>query len=206
MATTNIPNILTLFRIILIPAFVLFFYLPFSWKPLITAAIFGIAALTDWLDGYLARRLDQTSAFGAFLDPVADKLMVVVALVLLVGSHGTPWLAIPAAVIIGREIVVSALREWMAELGQRATVAVATVGKFKTIFQMVAIFIMLLGKPTNEPLVWYDESLLANLVLFEHVIYSIGFVLLYVAALLTLWSMMIYLRAARESVTEGGAA
>nr|VFK23727.1 MAG: CDP-diacylglycerol--glycerol-3-phosphate 3-phosphatidyltransferase [Candidatus Kentron sp. LPFa] len=206
MATTNIPNILTLFRIILIPAFVLFFYLPLSWKPLITAAIFGIAALTDWLDGYLARRLDQTSAFGAFLDPVADKLMVVVALVLLVGSHGTPWLAIPAAVIIGREIVVSALREWMAELGQRATVAVATVGKFKTIFQMVAIFIMLLGKPTNEPLVWHDESLLANLVLFEHVIYSIGFVLLYVAALLTLWSMMIYLRAARESVTEGGAA
>nr|VFJ91553.1 MAG: CDP-diacylglycerol--glycerol-3-phosphate 3-phosphatidyltransferase [Candidatus Kentron sp. LFY]VFJ99659.1 MAG: CDP-diacylglycerol--glycerol-3-phosphate 3-phosphatidyltransferase [Candidatus Kentron sp. LFY]VFK22144.1 MAG: CDP-diacylglycerol--glycerol-3-phosphate 3-phosphatidyltransferase [Candidatus Kentron sp. LFY] len=203
MTTTNIPNILTLFRIILIPAFVLFFYLPLSWKPLITAAIFGIAALTDWLDGYLARRLGQTSAFGAFLDPVADKLMVVVALVLLVGGHGTPWLAIPAAVIIGREIVVSALREWMAELGQRATVSVATVGKFKTIFQMVAIFIMLLGEPSSEPLVWHDESLLANLPLFEHIIYTIGFILLYVAALLTLWSMAIYLYAARESVAEG---
>ena len=199
----NIPNILTLFRIILIPAFVLFFYLPFSWKPLIIAAIFGIAALTDWLDGYLARRLNQTSAFGAFLDPVADKLMVVIALVLLVGSHGTPWLAIPAAVIIGREIVVSALREWMAGLGQRATVAVAKVGKFKTIFQMVAIFVMLLGKPSSEPLMWRHESLYANLPLFEHIIYTIGFILLYVAATLTLWSMVIYLHAARESITGG---
>nr|VFJ53350.1 MAG: CDP-diacylglycerol--glycerol-3-phosphate 3-phosphatidyltransferase [Candidatus Kentron sp. FW]VFJ60098.1 MAG: CDP-diacylglycerol--glycerol-3-phosphate 3-phosphatidyltransferase [Candidatus Kentron sp. FW] len=196
----NIPNILTLFRIVLIPAFVLFFYIPLSWRPLITAGIFGIAALTDWLDGYLARRLGQTSAFGAFLDPVADKLMVVVALVLLVGSHGTPWLAIPAAVIIGREIVVSALREWMAELGQRATVAVATVGKFKTIFQMVAIFIMLLGKPAVEPLEWHHGSWLANLAFFEHIIYTIGFILLYVAALLTLWSMVVYLYAARETV------
>nr|VFK44204.1 MAG: CDP-diacylglycerol--glycerol-3-phosphate 3-phosphatidyltransferase [Candidatus Kentron sp. SD]VFK49791.1 MAG: CDP-diacylglycerol--glycerol-3-phosphate 3-phosphatidyltransferase [Candidatus Kentron sp. SD]VFK81162.1 MAG: CDP-diacylglycerol--glycerol-3-phosphate 3-phosphatidyltransferase [Candidatus Kentron sp. SD] len=202
---TNIPNILTLFRIVLIPAFMLFFYLPFSWKPLITAAIFGVAALTDWLDGYLARRLGQTSAFGAFLDPVADKLMVVIALVLLVGGHGTPWLAIPAAIIIGREIVVSALREWMAELGQRATVAVAAVGKFKTIFQMVAIFVMLLGRPSSKSLVWHDESLLANLPLFEHIIYTIGFILLYIAALLTLWSMIIYLYAARESVTEGRA-
>nr|VFK28382.1 MAG: CDP-diacylglycerol--glycerol-3-phosphate 3-phosphatidyltransferase [Candidatus Kentron sp. MB]VFK29444.1 MAG: CDP-diacylglycerol--glycerol-3-phosphate 3-phosphatidyltransferase [Candidatus Kentron sp. MB]VFK74780.1 MAG: CDP-diacylglycerol--glycerol-3-phosphate 3-phosphatidyltransferase [Candidatus Kentron sp. MB] len=196
----NIPNILTLFRIILIPAFILFFYLPFVWKPLITAAIFGIAALTDWLDGYLARRLDQTSAFGAFLDPVADKLMVVVALVLLVGGHGTPWLAIPAAIIIGREIVVSALREWMAELGQRATVAVAKVGKFKTIFQMVAIFIMLLGEPASEPLIWYPDSFLANLPFFAHIIYTIGFALLYVAASLTLWSMVIYLHAARDDV------
>nr|VFJ92169.1 MAG: CDP-diacylglycerol--glycerol-3-phosphate 3-phosphatidyltransferase [Candidatus Kentron sp. H]VFJ93126.1 MAG: CDP-diacylglycerol--glycerol-3-phosphate 3-phosphatidyltransferase [Candidatus Kentron sp. H]VFJ99985.1 MAG: CDP-diacylglycerol--glycerol-3-phosphate 3-phosphatidyltransferase [Candidatus Kentron sp. H] len=197
---TNVPNILTLFRIILIPAFVLFFYFPFSWKHLLTAAIFGIAALTDWLDGYLARRLNQTSAFGAFLDPVADKLMVVVALVLLVGSHETPWLAIPAAVIIGREIVVSALREWMAELGQRATVAVATVGKFKTIFQMVAIFIMLLGEPTSEPLIWHSDSLLSNLTLLMHVIYTIGFILLYIAAILTLWSMIAYLHAARTSV------
>ena len=197
---TNIPNILTLFRIILIPAFVLFFYCPFSWKHLITAAIFGIAALTDWLDGYLARRLNQTSAFGAFLDPVADKLMVVVALVLLVGNHETAWLAIPAAVIIGREIVVSALREWMAELGQRATVAVATVGKFKTIFQMLAIFIMLLGEPTAEVPEWQSGSLLANLTLFKHVIYTIGFSLLYIAALLTLWSMVAYLHASWKSM------
>lgn len=198
---SNIPNILTLFRIILIPAFVLFFYLPFPWKHLVTAGIFGIAALTDWLDGYLARRLGQTSAFGAFLDPVADKLMVTVALVLLVGNHGTPWLAIPAAIIIGREIVVSALREWMAELGQRAAVAVARVGKFKTIFQMVAIFIMLLGEPMAGPLAWNSHSLSANLDLFQHIIYTIGFGLLYVAALLTLWSMIAYLHAARGSVT-----
>nr|VFJ51464.1 MAG: CDP-diacylglycerol--glycerol-3-phosphate 3-phosphatidyltransferase [Candidatus Kentron sp. DK] len=199
--TTSIPNTLTVFRIILIPAFVVFFYLPFPWKHLVTAAIFGIAALTDWLDGYLARRWNQTSAFGAFLDPVADKLMVVVALVLLVGNHETPWLAIPAAIIIGREIVVSALREWMAELGQRAAVAVATVGKLKTIFQMVAIFVMLLGEPMNGPLAWNNTSLLANMALFQDLIYTAGFGLLYVAALLTLWSMIAYLHAAWGSVS-----
>lgn len=200
MRGISIPNILTLFRITLIPAFVLFFYLPFPWKHVITAFIFGLAAFTDWLDGYLARRLDQTSAFGAFLDPVADKLMVVVALVLLVGNHGTPWLAIPAAVIIGREIVVSALREWMAELGQRATVAVATVGKLKTSFQMAAVFMMLLGERASEPWIWNHDVPFSELLFSSHAIYTAGFILFYIAALLTLWSMVVYLHAARDSM------
>ena len=120
----NLPNSLTLFRIALIPVFVVVFYLPFNWTYGAAAFVFAFAASTDWLDGYLARRMNQTSAFGAFLDPVADKLMVAVALVLLVDINPTPFagffLALPAAVIISREIVISALREWMAELGERA--------------------------------------------------------------------------------------
>ena len=114
----NIPNTLTLTRIILIPVFVLVFYAPYGWSHLLSTAIFGLAALTDWLDGYLARRLKQSSVFGAFLDPVADKLMVAVALVVLVQDNPTILFTIPAAVIIGREISISALREWMAEIGE----------------------------------------------------------------------------------------
>ena len=116
----NIPNILSLTRIAVVPVFVVVFYLPFAWANVATAAIFAIAAFTDWLDGYLARRLNQTSRFGAFLDPVADKLLVAVALILLVAADPTPWLTIPAIIIIGREIAISALREWMAEIGERA--------------------------------------------------------------------------------------
>jgi CDP-diacylglycerol--glycerol-3-phosphate 3-phosphatidyltransferase len=115
----NLPNTLTLLRLALIPVFVLLFYLPFKWVNLACTVVFTVAALTDLLDGYLARRLGQTSAFGAFLDPVADKLMVGVVLVLLVSQHPTPFMAIPAAVIIGREIAVSGLREWMAGFGER---------------------------------------------------------------------------------------
>ncbi|MGD9164951.1 MAG: CDP-diacylglycerol--glycerol-3-phosphate 3-phosphatidyltransferase, partial [Chromatiales bacterium] len=132
----NIPNILTLLRIVLIPVFVLLFYLPVEWARFSCALVFGIAAVTDWFDGYLARRWGQVSPFGAFLDPVADKLMVSVSLLLLVQADATPALAIPAAVIIGREITISALREWMAELGERAQVAVSVIGKFKTAVQM----------------------------------------------------------------------
>ncbi|NNG13817.1 MAG: CDP-diacylglycerol--glycerol-3-phosphate 3-phosphatidyltransferase, partial [Gammaproteobacteria bacterium] len=110
----NIPNILSLARIAAVPVFVVVFYLPFAWANAATAAIFAIAAFTDWLDGYLARKLNQTSRFGAFLDPVADKLLVAVALILLVGADPGPWLTIPAIIIIGREIAISALREWMA--------------------------------------------------------------------------------------------
>ena len=176
----NIPNTLTVLRIGLIPVFIVVFYLPFTWSHIASAAVFGLAALTDWLDGYLARRLQQTSAFGAFLDPVADKLMVTVVLVLLVESHPTPWLAIPAAVIIGREVAISALREWMAELGRRTQVAVAVVGKVKTVVQMIALVMML-----------FREELLG---IFPT--YTVGFTLLYVAAVLTLWSMVEYLRAA----------
>ncbi len=175
----NIPNALTLLRIALIPILVVVFYLPYPWVPAATALIFTLAAVTDWLDGYLARRLGQTSAFGAFLDPVADKLMVAVALVLLVQKDPQPWLAVPAAIIIGREIAISALREWMAELGSRAKVAVAYIGKIKTTAQMLALILMLYRMPVaGIP------------------VYSLGVACLYVAALLTLWSMTGYLRSA----------
>ncbi|KEA61872.1 CDP-diacylglycerol--glycerol-3-phosphate 3-phosphatidyltransferase [Marinobacterium lacunae] len=173
----KIPNILTLLRIVLIPVFVLVYYLPFPWAPLASAAIFSLAAITDWFDGYLARKLNQTSPFGAFLDPVADKLMVAAALVVLVETFAEPWMTIPAVVIIGREIVISALREWMAELGKRANVAVSMIGKIKTTLQMMSI-IALLAFPPLTLLSW------------------VGVGALYGAAILTLWSMFIYLRAA----------
>jgi CDP-diacylglycerol--glycerol-3-phosphate 3-phosphatidyltransferase len=180
----NIPNILTLLRIVLIPILVVVFYLPVEWARPGCASIFGLAALTDLLDGYLARRWSQTSPFGAFLDPVADKLMVAVALLLLLESDPTPLLAVPAAVIIGREITISALREWMAELGARAKVAVSMVGKVKTAMQMIAILLLIYQYP-----------------LLGLPIYTLGYVLLYIAALLTLWSMLVYLRAAWPSLS-----
>jgi len=174
----NIPNILTVLRVLLIPIIVLLFYLPFQWSYLAASAVFAIAAVTDWLDGYLARRLEQSTPFGAFLDPVADKLMVAVALVLLVEEHANLWLTLPAAIIIGREIVVSALREWMAELGARAQVAVSSLGKWKTAAQMVALIILLANPPLKT--VWVGA----------------GYALLIIAAGLTLWSMVNYLMAA----------
>lgn len=179
MMNINIPNILTLVRISLIPIFVLLFYLPFSWAPMATAIVFAIAALTDWLDGFLARKLKQTSSLGEFLDPVADKLIVAVALVLLVQAHGTALLAIPAAIIVCREIVISALREWMAEVGKRQTVAVSAIGKLKTVGQMLAITLLLSQDPTKFSLITIS-----------------GYILIYAAASLTLWSMIGYLRAA----------
>jgi CDP-diacylglycerol--glycerol-3-phosphate 3-phosphatidyltransferase len=172
----TIPTSLTLFRIALIPVFVLVFYLPWDQARLWTVIIFTLAAVTDWLDGYLARRLNQTSAFGAFLDPVADKLMVAVALVLLLEASPHPGLAIPAAVIIGREIAVSALRERMAEMGQGATVAVNMAGKLKTTCQMIALILLLYRDPVGD----FPTT-------------PVGYVLLYIAAALTLWSMYIYL-------------
>jgi CDP-diacylglycerol--glycerol-3-phosphate 3-phosphatidyltransferase/cardiolipin synthase len=175
----NIPNSLSLLRIALIPCFVAAFYLPFTWARLLAAILFGLAALTDWLDGYLARRLGQTSKLGAFLDPVADKLMVVVVLVVLLQSDPSIWLAVPVAVIIGREITVSALREWMAELGARTKVAVSFLGKLKTVAQMIAIALLILrGSLGAVP------------------VYEAGYVLLYLATVLTLWSMVQYLWAA----------
>ncbi|WP_017938990.1 CDP-diacylglycerol--glycerol-3-phosphate 3-phosphatidyltransferase [Zestomonas thermotolerans] len=174
----NIPNILTVLRVLLIPIFILLFYLPFGWSYLASSAVFALAAVTDWLDGYLARRLEQSTPFGAFLDPVADKLMVAVALVLLVEEHANLWLTLPAAIIIGREIVISALREWMAELGARAQVAVSRLGKWKTAAQMTALVILL----ANPPVVTFWVLL--------------GYSLLMVAAGLTLWSMCHYLLAA----------
>lgn len=181
--TLNIPTLLTLLRIVLIPIFVILFYLPVPWANLATAGVFTLAAITDWLDGYLARLWGETSAFGAFLDPVADKLMVGTALVLLVDGNPTPYagavMAIPAAIIIGREITISALREWMAELGSGATVAVSMLGKVKTSAQMGSLFLLLYQEP-----LWGLPTI------------GIGMGLLYLAAVLTLWSMVLYLSAA----------
>ncbi|MGE6792851.1 CDP-diacylglycerol--glycerol-3-phosphate 3-phosphatidyltransferase [Pseudomonas guineae] len=174
----NIPNLLTVLRVLLIPVFIVLFYLPFSWSYWAASAMFSIAAATDWLDGYLARRWEQSTPFGAFLDPVADKLMVAVALVLLVDEHSNLWLTLPAAIIIGREIVVSALREWMAELGARAHVAVSKLAKWKTAAQMVALVILLANPPAFTAWV------------------VLGYGLLLIAAVLTLWSMAQYLLAA----------
>ena len=175
----TIPTWLTLARIALIPVLVVVYYLDYRWTNVAATTIFVFASITDWLDGWIARRYQQYSAFGAFLDPVADKLMVAVALVITVQYHHTVWMALWASVIIGREIAVSALREWMAELGQRAKVAVATVGKIKTIVQMVAITFLL----WREPILGFD-------------IYTIGQWLLFAAAFLTIWSAGIYMRAA----------
>ena len=178
----NIPIALTWLRIILIPVFVAVYYLPDTWlmpvaKNWTAMGIFAAAAITDWLDGYLARRLGETSAFGAFLDPVADKLMVAAALILLVQlGRAEAYLAI---IIIGREIAISALREWMAQLGKTKNVAVAFIGKVKTAAQMTAIIALLL----YEPLGVVPTALL-------------GTIALWVAAILTLWSMFHYLRLA----------
>lgn len=175
----NLPNILTAARIACIPVLIVVFYLPFAWTNWAAMGVFVLAALTDWLDGWLARRWQQTSAFGAFLDPVADKLMVAVALVLLMERDPSVTLSLATIIIIGREITISALREWMAEIGQRKAIRVASIGKIKTIAQMVAIGFMLFREP-----------------LFGLPIYAIGKVLLYIAAALTLWSMFKYLHAA----------
>ncbi|PIQ44327.1 MAG: CDP-diacylglycerol--glycerol-3-phosphate 3-phosphatidyltransferase [Gammaproteobacteria bacterium CG11_big_fil_rev_8_21_14_0_20_46_22] len=175
----NIPNILTLLRIFLIPVFVVCYYLPFASGPIIAAMVFIVAGVTDWLDGYLARKLHQASKFGAFLDPVADKLMVAVALVLMVSNPHLNYIAIPSAVIIGREIAISALREWMAELGKRANVAVGFVGKLKTAMQLAAIPILVGAIAIQAE--WFRWA---------------GYILLYVSAILTLWSMCVYLAAA----------
>ncbi|MEW6416039.1 MAG: CDP-diacylglycerol--glycerol-3-phosphate 3-phosphatidyltransferase [Pseudomonadota bacterium] len=175
----NLPNLLTWLRILFIPLMAGVFYLPDSWitssqANVLAAAFFGIAALTDWLDGYLARALGQTSAFGAFLDPVADKLMVAAALIVLIDLGRVAPLA--ALIIIGREITISALREWMAKIGKSASVAVSFVGKLKTTAQMIAIVLLL----------WFEP--VAGLP-----VAMIGTLLIWIAALLTLVSMAYYL-------------
>ena len=182
----TLPTVLTFGRLVLIPVLLVLFYIPFDWGRPAAAAAFLAGALTDWLDGYLARRLDQTSAFGAFLDPVADKVMVAIVLVMLVQTNPELWMALPAMVIIGREIVVSALREWMAESGQRAKVAVNVLGKFKTIAQLVALLLLLY----QDPILSFPT-------------FTVGMVLLYIAALLTLYSMIEYLRASATTVPTG---
>jgi CDP-diacylglycerol--glycerol-3-phosphate 3-phosphatidyltransferase len=183
----NLPTWLTLFRVLLLPVMIVVFYAPFRGHNLTAAVVFLFAAITDWLDGYLARRMNQTSAFGAFLDPVADKLMVAVTLFLLVESHRGGWpgivMAVTASIIVGREISVSALREWMAQIGSRATVKVAFLGKLKTAMQMVALTVLLLQ---------HDAETLR--------LYHIGEGLLVIAGILTIWSGFAYLRAAWPSL------
>ena len=177
------PTILTLLRIVMIPVLVVAFYLPYAWANDLALGIFIAAGLTDWADGWIARRYGLTSPFGAFLDPVADKLIVAIALILIVQRHPEILIALSAAVIMGREITVSALREWMAELGERARVKVSHVGKSKTVFQMVAIGFLLYGEP-----------------MFGLPVLGFGKLLLVVAAILTIWSMVIYLRSAWPAI------
>lgn len=184
----NIPNLLTWLRILLIPLFVAVFYLPHPWLSehranLAATAIFAVAAFTDWLDGYLARSLNQTSAFGAFLDPVADKLMVAAALIVLVKLGRVD--AMVSLIIIGREIAISALREWMAKIGASKSVAVSFLGKVKTTAQMAAILLLLY----HGKMPWVDAQ-------------TAGTVLIYIAAILTLWSMAYYLKMALPQALE----
>ena len=188
----NVPNTLTLLRIALIPAFIVVYFLPFQYSSMVATAIFILAGITDWLDGYLARRLGQYSPFGAFLDPVADKLMVAAALVMLIADPRVHTLVYDnrlfgavMVIIVGREITISALREWMAEVGKRSRVAVSFVGKFKTGSQMLAIGFLIWREP-----------------LWGMNIFKIGEWLLYVAAVLTLWSMISYLQAAWPNLTQ----
>jgi CDP-diacylglycerol--glycerol-3-phosphate 3-phosphatidyltransferase len=182
----NTPILITVLRMALIPVFVVVYVWHGAWTDLAAAAIFGLAALTDWLDGYLARRLKQTTRFGAFLDPVADKLVVVSAIVMMVGDRASLWLTLPGLVIVGREIVVSALREWMAEMNRRGIVAVSALGKLKTGVQIAAILTLLAFPPGS------DQRLV-----------MLGYGLIYLAAIMTLVSMVMYLRAAWPTLRAG---
>lgn len=181
----TLPTYLTFLRIALIPLLVVVFYLPWHYANTACTVIFIIAGFTDWLDGYLARKMAQETAFGAFLDPAADKLMVAFVLVLLVQTENSIFFTLPAAIIVGREITIASLREWMAEIGQRAKVKVSQLGKWKTTAQMAAITLLLYGEnfaglPTK----------------------TVGYSLLYIAAILTLWSMTSYLTAAIATLKE----
>ena len=182
----NLPNVITVTRILLIPVFIVLYMLQKDWSIFAASVLFALAAITDWLDGYLARRLNQTTPFGAFLDPVADKLIVVAALIILVAYHNNPWLTLPSLIIVGREIVISALREWMAEVNDSVAVAVSYLGKIKTTLQMIALT-LLLSQPVGN-----DSSALQT-----------GYILLYLAAVMTLWSMWQYLQAAWSSLSRG---
>lgn len=175
----NIPLILTALRILVIPVIALIYLLPFSWAHPLAAVLLALAAFTDWLDGYLARSWSQMTQLGAFLDPVADKLLVAVSLVMVVSSHLIPYLGAAAAVIIGREIAISALREWMSIIGKRVSVKVTAMAKYKTAMQMLALVLLVWYHPTST--IWVKWT---------------GAILLYIAAILTIWSMCVYLKAA----------
>lgn len=181
----NIPIVVTLIRIIIIPIFMAVYALPYECAHLVASLLFMLAALTDWLDGYLARTLGQMTRLGAFLDPVADKLLVACVLVILVGEYHNLSLSITATIIVMREIAISALREWMAEIGQRTSVAVSFLAKIKTTIQMIALIVLIAYTPSVFPvaMMW------------------LGSVLLSIAAALTLWTMIIYLKIAWPDLT-----
>ena len=185
--TITIPTMLTLMRIALVPVLVVFFYLPFNWSNFACTVVFVLAAATDIADGYVARKTGQISRFGEFLDPVADKIMVATALILLVQRQESYQVifAMSAAVIVGRELTISALREWMSEIGEQELVKVSGIGKLKTIFQMTAIGFLLY----HENMAWIPTAL-------------IGELLLYTAAALTLWSMWQYLKSAWPVISD----
>ena len=175
----NIPTQLTVLRIVCVPLVFVIYYLPFQWAHYVASGLFLLAIITDWLDGYLARRLKQTTRLGAFLDPVADKIIICVSLVLIAAFYANLWVTLAASVIVAREIIISALREWMAEIGSRTKVSVQYVGKVKTTFQAIAIIILLMYG-VHSP-IW---------------LYWLGLCFFYCAVILTLWSMMVYLKTA----------
>ncbi|MGB5600918.1 MAG: CDP-diacylglycerol--glycerol-3-phosphate 3-phosphatidyltransferase [Gammaproteobacteria bacterium] len=180
----NVPNTLSMVRIALIPVFIVVYYLPYAWSNIAATALFALASITDWFDGYLARKLQQQSLLGAILDPLADKLMVVVVLILLVADNPqNNWLLFSTVIIISREIFISTLREWMAEQGEGSKVAVSFAGKVKTTLQMVALSFLIFK---------YDALGLP--------VYLIGIILLVVAAFMTLLSMLNYIYAARDTI------
>jgi len=182
----TLANFFTFLRVLLIPVFMLVYYADFRGHFLVASGIFIFACVTDWLDGHMARRMRQVSRFGAFLDPVADKLLVTISLVMLSAAYPMPLYIIPAAVIVAREVLVSALREWMAEHQQRDAVAVGKVGKVKTTVQMIALIVLLATDAQGPRLVW-----------------GLGLLLLNASAVLTLWSMAIYLRNAWPLLKSG---
>ncbi|AKC60571.1 CDP-diacylglycerol--glycerol-3-phosphate 3-phosphatidyltransferase [Blochmannia endosymbiont of Camponotus (Colobopsis) obliquus] len=176
----NLPTWLTLVRIIMIPLFILVFYLPVHWGPLVSALIFFIASITDWFDGFLARRWRQTTNFGTFLDPVADKVMIAMALILIAEHFHVWWITLPTASIIAREIIISALREWLSELNVCNIISVSWIAKIKTSIQMLALIALL----------WRPDDCITNF----------GIIALYIAMVLTFWSMFQYLHAARYNL------
>ena len=190
----TLPNQITLFRIILIPVFLIIFYLPLSWSHFGAFAVFWLAAVSDALDGYLARKLNQSSAFGAFIDPVADKLMVVAALVMIVQDYRTWWVAIPAIIMIAREVFISALREFMSSRGKRDIIAVSNMGKYKTAAQMLAIMGLIWRPDYDIPLVFFS---------FPHVILNYAsYGLYFIATVLTVTTLVDYFKAAWPELKE----
>lgn len=184
----TIPNLLTMMRVLLIPVFVVVYYIDWKWAHQAAAFIFWFAAVTDWFDGYLARKLEQSTPFGAFLDPVADKLIVAAALIMIAHTYATPWITIPAILLMAREIFISALREWMAKNGQSDTVKVSFWGKAKTMAQMLALIgllseleVLAIGG-MEIPIYWV----------------SLGYILLYIATVLSVFSMLQYIMAAKK--------